>query len=112
MQFQRLSVVRLCTPEPPPPDSPDDDRIQEAHLAYLAGLKERGLIALNGPIRFRDSPELRGMTLYTVDVDEARSLAMGDPAVKAGWFDVVVDSWWIPVQPVTLGDRVDIDTES
>lgn len=40
------------------------------------------------------------------------ALAMGDPAVKAGWFDVVVDSWWVPAQPVTLGNRVDIETES
>jgi uncharacterized protein YciI len=30
-----------------------------------------------------------------VDSDEARALANADPAVQAGWFDVVVDPWWI-----------------
>jgi hypothetical protein len=28
---------------------------------------------------------------------------------KAGWFEVVVDSWWLPTIPVTLGNRADID---
>jgi uncharacterized protein YciI len=111
MQFQRLSVVRLCTPDPPAPDTPDDDRIQADHIAYLNGLREQGLVALNGPVRYRDSPELRGMTVYTVDVDEARALAMLDPAVQAGWFEVVVDAWWIPTHPVTLGDRIDVEID-
>ena len=109
MQFQRLSIVRLCTPAAPPPDSPDDDSIQAAHRAYLGGLREQGVVALNGPIRGGDTDGLRGVTVYTVDADEARALANQDPAVRAGWFDVVVDEWWIPTQPVTLGDRADID---
>ncbi|RYP85888.1 hypothetical protein EKO23_11315 [Nocardioides guangzhouensis] len=109
MQFQRLSVVRLMTPDPRPPDGPDDDRIQAEHLAYLASLRDRGLIALNGPVRGGDTPGLRGLTVYTVDADEARALATADPAVRAGWFEVTVDTWWVPSVPVTLGDRADID---
>ena len=109
MKFQRLSIVRLCSPEVVPPDSPDDDCIQAEHLAYLGDLREKGIIALNGPVRFKDSPKFRGMTIYTVDVDEARAYALNDPAVKAGWFEVVVDGWWLPNIPVTLGDKVDIE---
>ena len=109
MKFQRLTIVQLRSPEVIPPDSPDDDRIQAEHLAYLGGLREQGIIALNGPVRFKDSPNFRGMTIYTVDVEEARAYAENDPAVKAGWFEVVVDGWWLPVIPVTLGDRVDIE---
>ena len=108
MQFQVLTVVRLMTPDPRPPDGPDDDRIQDEHIVYLRGLAEQGKVALNGPIRFRDTPGFRGLTIYTVDADEARALASADPAVRAGWFDVVVDPWWIPAIPVTLGDRVDL----
>ena len=78
-QFQVLTVVRLTTPDPRPPDGPDDDRIQGEHLAYLRGLAEQGKIALNGPIRAVDSPDWRGLTVYTVDVDEARALASADP---------------------------------
>ena len=32
-------------------------------------------------------------------------------AVQAGWFDVVVDPWWIPAREVTLGNRVDLILE-
>ena len=58
-----------------------------------------------------DSPDWRGLTVYLVDVDEARALANADPAVRAGWFDVVVDPWWIPAREVTLGNRVDLTLE-
>ena len=51
------------------------------------------------------------MTVYLVDVDEARTLANADPAVQAGWFDVLVDPWWIPAHEVTLGNRVDLTLE-
>ncbi len=109
MRFQRLSIVRLHSPEVVPPDSPDDDRIQAEHLDYLGGLREKGIVSLNGPVRFKDSPKFRGMTIYNVDVEEARTYALNDPAVKAGWFEVVVDGWWLPIIPLMLGDRVDIE---
>lgn len=56
MNFQRVSIVRLCSPAAVPPDSPDDERIQAEHIAYLTGLREKGIIALNGAVRFKDSP--------------------------------------------------------
>ena len=89
MDFQVLTVVRLMTPDPRPPDGPDDDRIQAEHIAYLRGLGEQGKVALNGPIRAVDSPDWRGPDRSTSSgVDEARTLATADPAVQAGWFDV------------------------
>jgi hypothetical protein len=63
------------------------------------------------PIRYRDSPGFRGMTIYTVDADEARALATADPTVQAGRFDVVGDPWWIPAREVTLGNRVDLELD-
>ena len=109
MEFQRLSVVRLVTPANRPPDGPDDDAIQAAHLAYLGSLWEQGLVAINGPIRGGDTDGWRGLTIYTVDVDEARGLALQDPAVKAGWLDVVVDRWLVKAVPQTVGTRVDLE---
>src|ERR1044072_8382936 len=84
MEFQVLTVVRLMTPDPRPPDGPDDDRIQAEHTAYLRGLAEQGKVALNGPIRAVDSPAWRGLTIYLVGPDEARELAAAGPAVRAG----------------------------
>lgn len=105
-----MTIVQLRTPDSRPSDTADDDRIQGEHLAYLAGLRDQGVLALNGPVRGPDSAgQLRGLSIYVVDVDEARALAEADPAVRAGWFDVVVDSWWLPSIPVTLGDRVDFE---
>jgi len=34
---------------------------------------------------------------------------MQDPAVQAGWFDVVVDRWLVKAVPQTVGTRVDLD---
>ena len=93
----------------PPPDGPDHRRIQAAHLAYLGSLQERGIVAINGPVRAVDTSGWRGLTIYAVDVDEARELAMQDPAVQAGWFDVVVDRWLVKAVPQTVGTRVDLE---
>jgi uncharacterized protein YciI len=108
-RFQRLTIVRLRSPEVPVPDTADDDRIQDAHLAYLRGLQDRGLILVNGPVRRADDPRFRGMSIYSVSIDEARILALDDPAVKAGWFEPHVDAWLIPAVPVTLGTSVDVE---
>jgi uncharacterized protein YciI len=108
-RFQQLSIVRLRAPETPVPDDPDDDRIQQEHLAYLHGLQDQGLILVNGPVRRADDPRFRGMSIYAVPVDEARRLALDDPAVRAGWFEPHVDGWLIPAEPVALGTRVEVE---
>ena len=108
-RFQQLTIVRLRTPETPAPDTPDDDRIQDEHIAYLHSLQDRGLVLVNGPVRRADDPRFRGMTIYSVSADEARKLALEDPAVRAGWFEPHVDGWLIPAVPVTLGTTVDFE---
>ncbi len=109
--FQLLTIVRLITREPIPPDSDDDARIQAEHIAYLGNLVDKGIILANGPVKRKDDPKIRGMSLYLVGPDEARELANNDPAVKAGWFDVIVDQWMIPVRPKTIADKTDIEIE-
>lgn len=109
--FQKLSIVRLVTPESPPPDGPDDDAIGLAHRKYLGDLVQKGIILANGPVKRIDDPRSRGMSLYLVPPDEARAFAHEDPAVKAGWFDVWVDEWMIPVRPKTIADRTDVEIE-
>ncbi|MBV6458390.1 MAG: hypothetical protein HONBIEJF_01517 [Fimbriimonadaceae bacterium] len=109
--FQILTIVRLVTPDREVPDTPDDDAIQAAHIRYLTGLAEAGKILANGPIRRKDDTKWRGMSLYLIGANEARELAHADPAVKAGWFDVVVDEWMIPVRPRTIADREDLEID-
>lgn len=109
--FQKLTVVRLISPERPVPETPEDDAIQAAHIRYLRGLVERGVILVNGPVRRKDDERIRGMSLYLVGADEARDFAMHDPAVEKGWFDIVVDEWLIPVNPRMIADRSDLEID-
>ncbi len=111
LPFQTLTLVRLVSHPDPPPDGPDDEAIQAAHVAYLRGLVEAGTILVNGPVRRIDDARLRGMSLYTLGPDEARRLANDDPAVRAGWFAIVVDEWMFPSVPRTIGDRVDLEVD-
>ncbi|WP_447925171.1 aromatic amino acid lyase [Georgenia muralis] len=85
--------------------------LHHAHLAHLAELGRRGIIAANGPLLDQSDATLRGMSVYTVDVAEARRLAEQDPAVRAGRFRVDVARWAVgagriafPEGPV--GERV------
>lgn len=111
LPFQKLTLVRLVSPPDPPADGPDDDALQAAHVAYLSRLVEAGTILANGPVRRIDDPGVRGMSLYTVGPDDARRIANADPAVRAGWFVVMVDEWMFPAVPRTIGDRVDLEVD-
>lgn len=109
--FQRLAVVRLISPEAPVPDTPEDDAIQAAHMAYLGDLVARGIILANGPVKRKDDTRIRGLSLYLVGVDEAREYAKADPAVQNGWFEVLADEWLIPVRPRTIADVADMEID-
>ncbi|MBI1334904.1 MAG: hypothetical protein JST12_04095 [Armatimonadetes bacterium] len=107
--FQVLTIVRLRAPETPVPDTDEDERIQAEHIAYLTGLKEQGILLLNGPVRRVDDSRFLGMSIYSVGVDEARAFALADPGVKAGWFEIEADKWLLPCIPTMMGDRVDLE---
>ncbi len=67
--------------------------IQEKHLAYLQKMAEEGKTSITGPMG--DDGEIRGIVIYnTATAEEARRLAEGDPAVKAGRLVVEVHPWW------------------
>lgn len=98
-----------------PPDLPEEESeaLHHAHLAYLAELGRQGLIAANGPLLGQSDESLRGMSVYTVQPDEARRLAEQDPAVLAGRFRVDVARWAVaagrlafPEAGSPVGDRV------
>jgi uncharacterized protein YciI len=78
-----------------PPQLPDDESmaLHHQHLAYLDDLHRRGVIAANGPLLDASDQTVRGLSVYTVDPDEARRLAEQDPAVRAGRFRVDVARW-------------------
>lgn len=98
-----LTVVLLRSPERGPELSEaEQDRIQEAHLAFLTSLKERGVLATAGPFRDREDEVIRGLCVYRVDVEQARREAANDPAVKAKTLVAQAFTWWFPKGDVTI----------
>ena len=70
----------------------DVKEIQKRHLAYVDDLHTQGKLALAGP--FGDDSDMRGLVIYRVKtVDEAKQLAAGDPAVKAGRLVIDARRW-------------------
>lgn len=67
-------------------------QIQKGHLAYMDDLYKQGKLPVAGP--FLDEGEARGIVIYRVaTVEEARQLAAGDPAVKAGRLKIEARPW-------------------
>ena len=68
------------------------DALQLAHLKYLFGLRGAGKLVLNGPLT--SDTALRGICIVDANLEEARRLAEGDPAVKAGHLVVEAHPWF------------------
>jgi uncharacterized protein YciI len=90
MDFDSFTVVLLVTGESAPELTPEQaSALQDAHLAYLAGLHADGPLLTAGPLR-DEGRHYRGLSLFGIPQNEARSLAEADPAVRAGVFGVIV----------------------
>ncbi|SDI87391.1 hypothetical protein SAMN05444157_0580 [Frankineae bacterium MT45] len=94
MEFDQFSVALLVLRDDAPKlEEPAAGELQDAHMAHLASLHESGFAVAGGPLRH---DMFRGLTLFTVDAEEARRLAEADPAVVAGRFRVEVLPWLVP----------------
>lgn len=68
------------------------EEIQKGHLAYMADLGKQGKLVAAGP--FMDEGDARGIVVYRVPtLDDAKQLAAGDPAVKAGRLRIDARPW-------------------
>ena len=101
--FDVRTVVYLRRGTSPPVLSEEaSTALHHQHLAYLADLGRRGIIAANGPLLDQSDETMRGMSVYTVDASEARRLAEQDPAVRAGRFRVDVARWAVAAGRITF----------
>lgn len=69
----------------------------EAHVGYMAGLLERGLLVMGGPY-LDDSGGM--MVSRASSLEEAESLAREDPGVRSGLLRVEVKAWYVPLASV------------
>ena len=69
-----------------PPDLAEkaSTELHHSHLAHLAELGRRGIIAANGPLLDQSDKTLRGMSVYTLDAIEARRLGRSVAAAQPG----------------------------
>jgi uncharacterized protein YciI len=85
----------LRGPEWTPGQTPELERLQEAHLANIRRLAETGKLVVAGP--FSDDGPLRGVFVFkTETLDEAKTLADSDPAVQAGRLALEFHPWLVP----------------
>ena len=78
-----------------PGQTPETEAIQKAHLANIGRLAEMKKLVVAGP--FGDDGTLRGIFVFRVaSLEEARTLAETDPAVKAGRLALQIHPWIVP----------------
>ena len=75
--------------------TPQTEEIQKAHLANINRLAQMKKLVVAGP--FGDDGVLRGIFVFKVSsLDEAKSLAETDPAVRAGRLAIIMHPWVVP----------------
>ncbi|MFI6832085.1 YciI family protein [Kribbella sp. NPDC050241] len=101
--MESLTLVLLRRPADPPALPEDEqDRIQQAHLAFLDARRTEGVMGAAGPFRDHDDETLRGLCLYRVGIEEARRHSADDPAVRAGILTAEAITWWFREGEVRL----------
>jgi uncharacterized protein len=102
VDFDQMTITLLELREDAPELSGEEAAaLQDAHMAFLAGLHAAGQLLAAGPLLDPDSP-YRGLSLLNVGVAEARALQERDPAVQAGRFRLVVLPWMVPAGAVSF----------
>jgi uncharacterized protein YciI len=102
MDFDKLTVTLLeLRDDAPELTQEQQDALQDAHMAHLADLHEAGYLLVAGPLLDHDS-SFRGLSILSVDVQEARALKERDPAVQAGRYRVIVLPWMVPAGAMTF----------
>jgi uncharacterized protein YciI len=111
--FDVYTMVLLRRPGDAPEMTEQElDALQSRHLAYRAKLRHDGVLVANGPLDEQSDPSLRGLSILSCDLDEARRLTDLDPSVQAGRLTYDVFEWWVaagtlafPGTSATVGER-------
>lgn len=98
MKFDQFTVgLLLLRDDAPRMDEATLNDLQDAHMDHLARLHEEGQLLAAGPLLGADR-RFRGLCIYRVGPDEARSLGEQDPMVRAGRFRHEVLPWMVPAE--------------
>ena len=77
-------------------DSAKSAQLQTDHLKHLKQLMEDGKLLFMGPLLdgMENKDSIRGILMFNCSLEEAKSIAENDPAVKAGEFIIEVHPWF------------------
>ena len=105
--FDVYTLVLLRRPDDAP-EMPEHelDALQSRHLAYRAKLRDSVLVA-NGPLGEQSDASLRGLSIFSCDIDEARRLTELDPSVQAGRLAYDVFEWWVAAGTLAFPSTTD-----
>ena len=112
MRLDAYTIVFLRRPSDAPALSDEElDALQEQHLAFNSRMRAEGKAVLTGPLRGQPDESLRGINVFRISVEEARSLMESDASVRAGRLAFDVCTWLLPEG--TLGEqpfeRIEVD---
>ena len=97
MEFDRFTIsLLILRDDARAVDPEEEDALQDAHMAHLANLHDRGKLLAAGPILGSPDRRIRGLSILSVDPEEARALEEEDPGVKAGRWRIEVYPWLVP----------------
>jgi uncharacterized protein YciI len=77
-----------------------EEEVTAAHFAYLAGLKDQGVVKLAGRTTNTDASSFGVMIFESADEEAARLVMANDPAVKEG----VLAAKLFPFRIALMGD--------
>lgn len=101
MEFDRFTMALLVRrPDAPKLDSKTEDRLQDAHLAHLAQLHEKGPLLAAGPVLAGPEGPIRGLAIFRGSPEELRAYAAADPLVQAGHLEYRFYPWMVPAGAV------------
>lgn len=103
MEFDEYVVVRLVRPKTRAPMTEEQEgATQDAHLASIHALHERGLLLAAGPATGPDEA-VRGWALMSCDLAAAVEAWGRDPGVLAGRFVAQCEGWRVPAGMIVAG---------
>ena len=95
-ELEPFAFALLRRPPGAPEVTEEEARVlQDAHVAYLQTLRERGVLAAAGPFDDRTDESWRGLCLFRTSVAEARELLADDPLVRRGRIVADVIAWLV-----------------
>jgi uncharacterized protein len=97
MKFDSFIVVLLfLRSDAPKLSEEDENRLQDAHMGYLAKLHEDGYLLAAGPILGSIDRKLRGLSIFRGSLEEVKRLADQDPGVLEGRYRHEFYPWIVP----------------